>query len=460
MGGKRPLDRTASEAAVDRIAKTMELSRVEAAAGIYRMINLNMADGIRLMTLRRGVDPRKFALLSFGGAAGLHAAEVARELGEGKARSSRNALTHGLTAKVHLLQPGEDEPAFQGLATRLFAELAPTGEVDGFLVANLAAAMWRTGRAHQHESLACDGPGGPDERRLGLALRYHGSASRELFRSLRAPQELRRRPLAAQPAVENQPMAAAAPDAIPAVARLAWGGACPPAPPPGCLLMRPVAGRAPADWRWSQHHAFPGAEPVPVDAAGVAYALVDGAWLPQPASEPDLPAIRPPASPPPPPRAAEAPPEPRAPIRPRPAEPDPPAPPPDAPGPASDHFAALGPSRHDDPSDNPVPPLSEPCRDDNPQRRNEPRMPAPAPAGSGDAAAAADNPAAPIPPTDDPSRWYVMWGLTPPDVAPGRYGPTADRDPGRARRHPETAARSRPRRPKRPSPRLTAALPG
>jgi N-methylhydantoinase A len=39
-----------------------------------------MADGIRLMTLRRGVDPRKFAMLSFGGAAGLHAAEVAREL--------------------------------------------------------------------------------------------------------------------------------------------------------------------------------------------------------------------------------------------------------------------------------------------------------------------------------------------------------------------------------------------
>jgi N-methylhydantoinase A len=80
MGGKCPLDRTASEAAVDRIADTMDLSRVEAAAGIYRMINLNMADGIRLMTLRRGVDPRKFALLSFGGAAGLHAAEVAREL--------------------------------------------------------------------------------------------------------------------------------------------------------------------------------------------------------------------------------------------------------------------------------------------------------------------------------------------------------------------------------------------
>src|SRR5205807_9743995 len=80
MGGKRPRDRVASEAGGARIAKWIDLARVEAAAGIYRMINLNMADGIRLMTLRRDVDPRKFALLSFGGAAGLHAAEVAREL--------------------------------------------------------------------------------------------------------------------------------------------------------------------------------------------------------------------------------------------------------------------------------------------------------------------------------------------------------------------------------------------
>ena len=81
MGGQRPLDRAASEAAVDRVAAVAWSCRaLEAAAGIYRMINLNMADGIRLMTLRRGVDPRKFALLSFGGAAGLHAAEVAREL--------------------------------------------------------------------------------------------------------------------------------------------------------------------------------------------------------------------------------------------------------------------------------------------------------------------------------------------------------------------------------------------
>jgi N-methylhydantoinase A len=80
MGGQRPLDAAASEVAVGKVAASLGLSLRQAAAGIYRIINLKMADGIRLMTLRRGVDPRRFALLSFGGAAGVHAVEVAREL--------------------------------------------------------------------------------------------------------------------------------------------------------------------------------------------------------------------------------------------------------------------------------------------------------------------------------------------------------------------------------------------
>src|SRR3954469_2917267 len=80
LGGQRVLDRAAAEAAVDQIALALGLDRGATASGIYRLINLKMADGIRLMTVRRGVDPRRFALLSFGGAAGLHATEVAREL--------------------------------------------------------------------------------------------------------------------------------------------------------------------------------------------------------------------------------------------------------------------------------------------------------------------------------------------------------------------------------------------
>ncbi|MCZ0735374.1 hydantoinase/oxoprolinase family protein [Phreatobacter sp. AB_2022a] len=80
MGGRRRLDRAAAEAAVGRIGAALGVGLQQAAAGIYRMVNLGMADGIRLMTLRRGVDPRRFAMVSFGGAAGLHAVEVAREL--------------------------------------------------------------------------------------------------------------------------------------------------------------------------------------------------------------------------------------------------------------------------------------------------------------------------------------------------------------------------------------------
>ena len=80
MGGRRRLDTEAAAAAVDTIGTALGISRDAAAAGIYRLVNLSMADGIRLMTLRRGVDPRRFAMVSFGGAAGLHAVEVAREL--------------------------------------------------------------------------------------------------------------------------------------------------------------------------------------------------------------------------------------------------------------------------------------------------------------------------------------------------------------------------------------------
>jgi N-methylhydantoinase A len=131
MGGKRPLDRAASEAAIDRVAAALELSRQEAAAGIYRMINLKMADGIRLMTLRRGVDPRKFALLSFGGAAGLHAAEVARELEikriivptVASVLSAWGMLTSDLRYEVSRTHYGAGPRITAGEVRALFAEL-------------------------------------------------------------------------------------------------------------------------------------------------------------------------------------------------------------------------------------------------------------------------------------------------------------------------------------------------
>lgn len=80
LGGRAKLDRGAAEAAVDRVAETLGVDRMAAAEGIHRIINTRMAEGIRLVSVRRGVDPRRFAILSFGGAAALHVTDVARQL--------------------------------------------------------------------------------------------------------------------------------------------------------------------------------------------------------------------------------------------------------------------------------------------------------------------------------------------------------------------------------------------
>ena len=81
LGGARRLDDAAAHEAVAALATRLGLGAVECAAGIHALVNARMADGVRLATVRRGVDPRDFCLLAFGGAAGLHATAVARELG-------------------------------------------------------------------------------------------------------------------------------------------------------------------------------------------------------------------------------------------------------------------------------------------------------------------------------------------------------------------------------------------
>ena len=80
LGGRTPLDAGAALAAVEKIAARLDTTAVAAAEGIQRVVNTNMAEGIRLVAARRGVDLRRFTLLSFGGAAGLHVTEVARML--------------------------------------------------------------------------------------------------------------------------------------------------------------------------------------------------------------------------------------------------------------------------------------------------------------------------------------------------------------------------------------------
>src|SRR5438477_383904 len=80
LGGRIALDRRAAEVAVDRVARALGTERLAAAEGIAKVVDTNMAEGIKIVSVRRGVDPRKFTLVAFGGAAGLQVTEVARLL--------------------------------------------------------------------------------------------------------------------------------------------------------------------------------------------------------------------------------------------------------------------------------------------------------------------------------------------------------------------------------------------
>ncbi len=80
-GGKIALDLAAARAAIEEhIAKPLGMSVEEAALGMYRVINTNMAQGVREITIKRGFDPREFPMVVAGGAGPIHACMIGQEL--------------------------------------------------------------------------------------------------------------------------------------------------------------------------------------------------------------------------------------------------------------------------------------------------------------------------------------------------------------------------------------------
>ena len=81
LGGKASLDPAAAgQALTGDVGVPLNLTDAEAAYGVYKVVCTTIAEGIRLMSVQRGVDPREFTMMGFGGASGLHASEVARQL--------------------------------------------------------------------------------------------------------------------------------------------------------------------------------------------------------------------------------------------------------------------------------------------------------------------------------------------------------------------------------------------
>ncbi len=82
LGGAQPLDAAAAAAALEaKVGRPMGLGVRAAAAGIRRIVDMRMADEVRVVAAKRGVDAQDFTLLPFGGAGAVHAASVAAELG-------------------------------------------------------------------------------------------------------------------------------------------------------------------------------------------------------------------------------------------------------------------------------------------------------------------------------------------------------------------------------------------
>jgi N-methylhydantoinase A len=81
LGGELTLDGSLAETALAALGEKLGLDALETALGVIRVANAEMGRALRVISVERGLDPRDFALVAFGGAGGMHACALAEELG-------------------------------------------------------------------------------------------------------------------------------------------------------------------------------------------------------------------------------------------------------------------------------------------------------------------------------------------------------------------------------------------
>ncbi len=166
LGGKMALDGAGARASLSKeVGEKLGLGIEAAAAGMLTLTNASLASAIRLSLFEKGLDPRAFSLLSFGGAGGLHAIEVAEELGIERVVFPADASTfsasgilqsdivHDLAASRVMAADAAAVPALVRMAAGLRAQGAALLEQDGVPAARrvlaLAADMRYRGQAFE-----------------------------------------------------------------------------------------------------------------------------------------------------------------------------------------------------------------------------------------------------------------------------------------------------------------------
>ena len=173
LGGRLVLDRAAAQAAIAPLAANLGLSELATAMGIHALISENMAAAARIHIVEKGVDPRDFALVAFGGAAPAHATEVARLLGSSEviipraagAASALGFLVAPLTFDLTHSFPGAlsrmSLDALSELLTKMESEgralLLEAGHLDQADV-EVVVEMRILGQVHQIQVRAPAGP--------------------------------------------------------------------------------------------------------------------------------------------------------------------------------------------------------------------------------------------------------------------------------------------------------------
>jgi N-methylhydantoinase A len=164
LGGGMRLDVAAARAAIEtRVARPLSLAVEPAAEGLLAVTNAGLGGAIRLSLFEKGLDPRDFAMIAFGGAAGLHAVAVADELGIRRVVFPESASTLSAHGILH-----------SNLAHDLVRSKVLAATAD-----NLAVLAAMAESLHREATARLDGDAVPGEDRqieLAADMRYKGQA--------------------------------------------------------------------------------------------------------------------------------------------------------------------------------------------------------------------------------------------------------------------------------------------
>jgi N-methylhydantoinase A len=198
LAGGLQLDAAKAADAIARLAKRLKIDVIECAAGVLKIVNENMASAIRIKTIQRGLDPRDFLLVAFGGAGPAQAVELAEILQITKilvppnpgvtaaagllAADIRLDVSVSILAKLPTVDPSSINDRFVGLERELRTALREQGAGDAISIERAVDARY-VGQSFELRVPLVEGTIGLDEV-AGISTRFNRLHHAEFGHSL------------------------------------------------------------------------------------------------------------------------------------------------------------------------------------------------------------------------------------------------------------------------------------